>query len=421
MAIGHVPNTKVFNGEITTDGGFVMAQNLWMPYYLAPSHAVFADIIPPDGNRILLELQAGMIWSGTEWYMNSAGLVIAETTLGTGPYRWGNTPSFVRLRNAVQYANSIDDFTEIMLRDSNGAYCGDYLIADAKTNEVAIVELGSYEYEVWRSDDGFHGSCNYPWDPEVSDEMGEVQGWDHSCYPRYVRLEQIAEKYYGQIDAGIGKRSLGDHWDTTIEEENKCSWTLEGRVENASGYPHGALDGKVATLDTVKNFEVWAKFGYPSGEDFIASDHAAENPDYAFPNLQDIIAQRWTTFGFLEPITVTVLDEKGKPVADAQIAFENCAAGYLLEGTTGPDGTFSHPYFQTGTYNITARSEDSRGMINVEFREAGAVEVVISKESTDEGISVGGSAAIGVVLVIVITIIIAAVYKKYKKPVQESA
>ena len=105
----------------------------------------------------------------------------------------------------MQYANNIDEFANIMLTDSNGAYCGDYMVCDAKNNEAAIVELGSYEYEVWRTKSGFHGSCNYPWDPEVRDEMGEVEGWGHSCYPRYFRLEQIHAKYNGHIDIDIAK------------------------------------------------------------------------------------------------------------------------------------------------------------------------------------------------------------------------
>jgi hypothetical protein len=411
----HHCSAFVATGEVTKDDGFVIAQNLWMPYYLSPSHAVFVDIVPPTGNRILMELQAGMIWSGTEWYLNSAGLVVAETTLGTGPYRWGNTPAFVRIRSAVQYGDSIDSFTDIMLQDSNGAYCGDYLIADTKNNEVGIVELGSYEYEVWRSNDGFHGSCNYPWDPEVREEMGEVEGWDHSCYPRYMRLEEIKDKYYGLIDTEIGKRAMGDHYDTVEKKINRYSWTLEGRVENASGYPHGALDGKVTNLTMASNFEVWAKYGFPSGENFIAADHAAANPDYAFSNLEDMISDEWTTFGFLEPLTIKVVDKKGEPVKGARIAFENCADGYLAEGITGEDGIYHHQYFQTGTYNITAMNGEYQGKINIEFREMNSLEVVLNIDTGDSGMSLGGSAIIGVGILIIIAILVTFAYKRYKK------
>jgi hypothetical protein len=411
----HHCSAFVANGDATVNGDFVIAQSLWMPYHLSPSHGVFADVVPESGNRILMELQAGMIWSGTEFYMNGAGLIVGETTLGDAPYQWLNTPAFVRIRKAVQYASSIDEFADIMITNTNGAYCGDYLVADAKTNEVAIVELGSHEYEVWRSDNDFHGSCNYPWDPEVRAEMGEPEGWEHSCFPRYTRLEQIAEKYFGLIDNEIGKRTLGDHWDTVANEENRYHWTLCGHVENSSGYPHGSLDGKVSNRSMVLNHEIWARFGHSCGNNFIASDHAAKNPDYAFPNLRDMIAQPWTTFGFLEPITITVRDKNGDPVEGAEIAFENRADGYLAEGVTDSNGMYHHDYFQTGSYIITAREGKHRGSLHVEFNEVNSLEVVISEQTDADSNSSGAQTAIMVLCVIIIMVVLIAIANKRSK------
>ncbi len=408
----------VANGETTKDGGFVIAQSLWMPYHLPPSHGVFADIVPQSGNRMLMELQAGMVWSGTEWYLNGAGLVVGETTLGTAPYQWLKVPAFVRIRKAVQYANTIDEFANIMLTDTNGAYCGDYMVADANTNEVAIVELGSYEHEIWRSDSGFHGSCNFPWDPEVRAEMEAPDGWDHGCYPRYYRLEQIHTKYDGQIDTEIAKRTLGDHWDTVEEADNRYHWTLCGHVENASGYPHGALDGKTTNRSMALNYEVWARYGHSCGADFIAADHAAANPDYAWGNLYDMIAQPWTTFGFLEPIKVKVTDKYGEPVANAQIAFENCADGYLAEGYTDDQGLYQFDYFQTGTYNITARNEaDSlRGTIRVDFNRQTTFEVVIAEPADGGGLGSGKVVAVAALAAVLIgAIVVLLVVKKIRR------
>ncbi len=405
----------VANGDYTDDGGFVITQSLWMPYHLPPSHGVFVDIIPESGNRILMELQAGMIWSGTEWYLNDKGLVVGETTLGDAPYQWMNTPAFVRIRQAVQYADSIDEFANIMITNTNGAYCGDYLICDAKSNEAGIVELGSHRYEVWKSDNGFHGSCNYPWDPDVRAEMEEPEGWDHGCFPRYIRLEQISKKYKGEIDCEIAKRTLGDHWDTVEEKENKYHWTLCGHVENSTGYPHGSLDGKTTNRTMTLNHETWARYGHSCGEDFIAADHAREHPEYAYSNLKDMIARPWTTFGFLEPITIKILDENGEPVEGAEIAFENCADGYLSEGITGPDGTYTHPYFQTGTYNITARKGDYRGTIWVEYNQKNTLEIIISENTDDVGLGSGTTTIIIVFcVVIIVAILVTVVYKKFK-------
>jgi hypothetical protein len=314
----------------------------------------------------------------------------------------------------VQYANSIDEFANIMVTNTNGAYCGDYMIADAKTNEVGIVELGSYEYEVWRSENGFHGSCNYPWDPEVRAEMGEVEGWDHSCFPRYTRLEQISEKYHGKIDNEIGKRTLGDHWDTVEDKENRYHWTLCGHVENSTGYPHGSLDGKVTNRSMTLNYEVWARYGHSCGADFIASDHAEKNPDYAFSSLKDMIAHPWTTFGFLEPITIKVVDKKGNAVKNAQIAFENTADGYLAEGITDNKGIYTHEYFQTGNYNIYAKKGDQIGNIRVDFNQKNMLEVVIEEVSKNDTSALNTSILIAG-CVVVAAILMVLIYKKVKR------
>ena len=101
-----------------------------------------------------------------------------------------------------------------MLENSNGAYCGDYLLADSKTNEVAILELGAKTWALERTHNGFLPSCNYPWDPEVAEEMGETQGWDHGCYPRYVRLQQLWEDNKNNITVFKGMEFLSDHYDT---------------------------------------------------------------------------------------------------------------------------------------------------------------------------------------------------------------
>ncbi len=341
----HHCSAFVATGDATSDGGFVMGQSLWMPYFLSPAHAVFIDIIPDSGNRIFMEVTAGMIWSGTEFYVNSAGLVVAETTLGTGPYRWGGVPSFVRLRKAVQYADSIDEFKDIMLENTNGAYCGDYLLADAKTNEVAILELGSYEWELKRTTNGFLPSCNYPWDPEVAEEMGAPSGWDHGCYPRWVRWEQLSERDYGNIDVFKGMEYLGDHYDTVEEKINPCSHTLCGHVENASGYPHGSMDGKVINRTMASRMEAWARFGHSCGTPFIVSDHARESPDYAFDDLVDIIPQPYAAFSPLTMLEVLVRDSGGDPITGASVTIRSEVDNSTFELVTDKSGKASFEYF----------------------------------------------------------------------------
>ncbi|MGA1866444.1 MAG: C45 family autoproteolytic acyltransferase/hydrolase [Thermoplasmatota archaeon] len=398
----HHCSAFVATGDATADGGFVLGQSLWMPYFLSPAHAVFIDIIPDTGNRIFMEVTAGMIWSGTEYYTNSAGLVVAETTLGTGPYRWFGTPSFVRLRKAIQYADSIDSFTDIMLEQTNGAYCGDYLIADAKTNEVAVLELGSYEWELRRTNNGFLPSCNYPWDTEVADEMGAPQGWDHGCYPRWVRLEQLRDRDYGNITVFHGMEYLGDHYDTVEEKINPCSHTLCGHVENASGYPHGSLDAKVTNRSMVSRMEIWARFGHSCGQPFIVEDHASEHPEYAFDDLVDIIPKPYASFGPFSNMEVKVVDGSGEPVPGALVNVTSNIDGSTFELITDGSGKALFEFIPHSDYNISCVKGGSEGILRWDQKEDSTIEVVIA--SAAEGGVLSGSGKVIVALVLITAI-----------------
>lgn len=401
----HHCSAFVATGDATADGGFVLAQSLWMPYFLSPAHAVYIDIIPDDGHRIFMEVTAGMIWSGTEFYTNSAGMVIAETTLGTGPYRWLGVPSFVRLRKAVQYSSSIDDFKDIMLENTNGAYCGDYLLADSKTNEVAILELGSFEWELKRTMNGFLPSCNYPWDPEVADEMGATQGWDHGCYPRWVRWEQLSERDYGTIDVYKGMEYLGDHYDTVEEKINPCSHTLCGHVENASGYPHGSLDGKVTNRTMAQRMELWSRFGHSCGQPFIVADHAAAHPEYAFDDLVDIIPKPYAAFSPLTRLDVTVRDSGGDPVKGANVKIKSCVDNASFELVTDDKGKVCFEYLPCSDYTLEANRGDLFANHRFIQKEDGQVEIVV------EDISGPGTLMDGPMrtLIIIIVVICAAI------------
>lgn len=412
----HHCSAFVATGSATADGNFVIAQNLWMPFYLSPAHAVFIDIVPDTGNRILMEVTAGMIWSGTEWYLNDAGMVIAETTLGQAPYNWGKVPSFVRLRKAVQYAESIDDFKDIMLENTNGAYCGDYLLADAKTNEVAILELGGNEWELARTKDGFLGSCNYPWDYEVAKEMNAPRGWDHGSYPRYVRLEQLYEKHKGNITVEVGKEIISDHYDTVEEKINPSGHTLCGHVENASGYPWGSLDGKVTNRTLAARFETWARFGHSCGRPFSVSDLEEEHPEYAFDDLVDIIPQPWSTFGPVDPVEVTVEDDEGEKIPNADVELISCEDGWSLNGTTDESGVLTLPYVMHSEYRIAAEAEGLSGEVRGVVDGEASFKVVIGRsEEGGKSFRAGAVSVIGLLVALGAAGAVGAVLQKRKK------
>ena len=84
-------------------------------------------------------------------------------------------PLASRIRKALQYGDSIDSAVEILAQGNNGLYTNEWLLADTKTNEIAMFELGTHKSKLWRSSknewfggtEGFYWGCNNAKDLEV--------------------------------------------------------------------------------------------------------------------------------------------------------------------------------------------------------------------------------------------------------------
>src|ERR1017187_3020557 len=109
----------VATGKYTRDGRIVIGHNSWTSYSSGERWNIMFDIVPAAGNRILMDGEPGVIHSADDFGVNSAGLVITETTIsGFRGFDPKAVPEFVRARKAMQYAGSIDDFARIM-KDGN--------------------------------------------------------------------------------------------------------------------------------------------------------------------------------------------------------------------------------------------------------------------------------------------------------------
>src|SRR5439155_511647 len=65
----------------------------------------------------------------------------------------------------IQYADGIDKAVEILRAGNNGLYTNEWLMADIKTNEIAMFELGTHKDRLYRSgkDDWFGGTEGFYW------------------------------------------------------------------------------------------------------------------------------------------------------------------------------------------------------------------------------------------------------------------
>ncbi len=124
----------VATGSWTKNHDIVMAHSNWTTYMEGSRWRIIFDIVPRSGYRILMDGFPGAIASDDDFGVNSAGMMITETTISNF-HGWDPTgkPEFVRARKAMQYADSIDSYVKIMLDENNGGYANDWLLGDRKT------------------------------------------------------------------------------------------------------------------------------------------------------------------------------------------------------------------------------------------------------------------------------------------------
>jgi hypothetical protein len=137
--------------DATKSGRFIFTQMFMWNGYTGTEWNVMLDVVPETGHRFVMQTFAGGIHSGTDWYLNAAGLVMGETTVGQTPFNPDGTPQSNRIRKAAQYATSIDEASEILFKQNNGLYTNDWTMADTKTDEGACFLLGTAKTRLWRT------------------------------------------------------------------------------------------------------------------------------------------------------------------------------------------------------------------------------------------------------------------------------
>ena len=222
-------------GNATKDGNIVISDSVWCggwwyTYYIAQRWNVILDIEPDKGHRILIATSPGYIWSDEDYWQNDAGLAMIETTFIQGYFKLRGIPLAIRARMAMQYGNNIDDVISYLLKGNTGIMNAQWLIADAKAKEIALLEFGLYHYAVERTKNGFLWSANNPFNFWVRrDILGyeilkapifrlahillNATGYQYYTLfytpsDRDIKFEELGKKYYGKIDADVVKKIM---------------------------------------------------------------------------------------------------------------------------------------------------------------------------------------------------------------------
>jgi len=300
----------VATGAYTKDGRVVIGHNNWTGYLDGARWTIVFDIAPATGHRILMDGFPGLIHSADDFGINSAGMMVTETTISNfSGWDSNGIPEFVRGRKALQYAGSIDDFARIMREGNNGGYANDWLLADRKTNEIASLELGLKNVTLERSKDGYFVGSNIPINAQLAREETDFPIADKTTgqCTRHVRWEQLMRENKGAIDVAAGQRFLADHVDTLTGREEPSERTLCGHLEFSTRgmgawqppfAPAGTVQNKVTDSSMVERMSFTALAGHACGISYKAAVHLKEHPEFAWQKelLRDLNARGWTTF-----------------------------------------------------------------------------------------------------------------------------
>ncbi len=244
----------------TQDGRFVMGQLFMWNGYTGVHWDVVLDVQPTRGHRFVMQTFPGGIHSGADWFINDAGLVIGETTVGQTPFNGNGTPQSNRIRKAAQYASSIDEVARILKDKNNGLYTNDWTLADTKTDEGACFLLGTQKTRLWRT-----GGKGAP-----GDTPGNLKDFiwaDNNTRDLEVRKEYVSNPNNAPVDLAFNTWNRDIAFWRFYEQYGKGGFNLDTATRMMATSPitrPHACDGKVTTSEMAEKLMFLAHYGKPT-------------------------------------------------------------------------------------------------------------------------------------------------------------
>ena len=305
----------IATGDATERGDIVMAHNTNCSFL----NAVFANIIlyitPEKGHAFVMQTCPGLLCSSMDWFITANGMVGCETTIARINYRpQFGSPYFARIRDCMQYGNSLEEYADIMQRDNAGDYACSWLFGDIRTGEIMLCEIGLRAHHIVKTKNGVYYGMNSAIDPVLRwTETDDRTFYDRetSSGARNARLEYLLRvKYAGKLNAENAKRILADHYDVYLGKERKGIRGIckHGELEPEPGaghtrrrpyFPHGTIDGKVVNTAMAKQMRFWGKYGASCNRSFSVRSFLASHPEYSEwrEYLVDLPNRPWTNIG----------------------------------------------------------------------------------------------------------------------------
>ena len=285
----------IATGSYTKDGGIVCAHNSFDAYIEGQYANIILEIKPKRGFAMTMQSFPGYIFSCTDFFVTSAGIIGTETTIG-GFNRYENKdPICCRIRQCMQYGRTMDEYVATLLHRNSGDYANAWLFGDINTGEIMRFELGLSYYNVERTHDGAFVGCNVVEDARIRNlECEQPTYFDdvrHSRGARRVRLTELVEMNRGKLDTVVATKIIADHYDvylkkTVLSNRGVCR---HDECDDASINPdtnsrpfdfRGALDGAVIDSKSARNMSMYMRFGSSCGTPFNAAEMCKRHPQW---------------------------------------------------------------------------------------------------------------------------------------------
>ena len=304
-------------GSATVDGKPYLGHESFDEFWSGQYFNVCKHVEVDEGYDFIMQASAPcMLASMTDFYVSASGLNVTETTLaGFDRYSDQGVPEWVRIRDAIQFAKTIDEFVERLDAGNNGGYANAWLIADHNTGEIARFEQGLEFTSLERTKDGTFFGCNAVFDPRIRNLECKDNGFNdprQQTGARRQRWMELIDRYYGKIDLAAVKEMLADTYDVYLGYDCPSSRCVcahydvdpqyyaddPDAVWNIPFYPAGSCDAKAAGPDDVKNMTMWGRYGRADGVEFDAARFMDQHPLWKWMDgyLQDRPTQPWTLF-----------------------------------------------------------------------------------------------------------------------------
>ena len=301
-------------GDWTADGKIVTAHNSFCDYIDGQYSNIVLDLNPDKGHRFIMQTSPCWIWSGTDFFVTAKGIIGTETTIGGFiPYEQ-KFPIGYRIRKAMQYGDTLDDYVKTLLHENSGDYANSWLFGDTNTNEILRIELGLKYHNVERTKNGFFIGFNSVYDERIRNLEVQNSGfYDIRRHQgaRLVRLGDLMDEHKGKINIDIAKQIIADHYDVyLLKEDNPCSRSVCAHYDlDAREYmsqsdrpkpfaPHGTVDGIVCDTNMAKKMSFAGRYGNSCGIPFKKDEFCKKHRQYEkfCPFLKDRPSQPWTNF-----------------------------------------------------------------------------------------------------------------------------